>query len=115
MSHYYKNPDTIKYLLSFFKGRKQFVKLGSENSELTDNFDIGCVQGSSTGPIIYTLYSADSMGITKEFILCFADDTNLVIYGKDPQELQNLANQTLETINDYEPRASPANKYKSKF
>ena len=101
MHHYYKDPNTIKYLLSFFKGRKQFVKLGNENSELTDNYDISCVQGSSTGPIIYTLYSADSMGITKEFILCFADDTNLVVYSKDQKDLQSLANETLETINDY--------------
>ena len=101
LHHYYKDPNTIKYLLSFFKGRKQFVKLGSETSDLTDNYDISCVQGSSTGPIIYTLYSADSMSITKEFILCFADDTNLIIFGKDPTELQFAANQTLEIINDY--------------
>ena len=41
------------------------------------------------------------LGITKEFILCFADDTNLVVYSKDQKDLQSLANETLETINDY--------------
>ena len=101
MSHYYKDPDTIKYLLSFFTNRKQYVKIGSTQSNLTNNYDISCVQGSSTGPIIYTLYSADIQNITKEFVICFADDTNIIVFGQDLNELQETANQVLETFNDY--------------
>ena len=101
MSHYYKNTNTIKYLLSYFTNRQQYVKIGTANSDTINNFDISCVQGSASGPIIFTVYSADMTNITPEFVILFADDSNVIISGPILSNVQKAANEVLSIINDY--------------
>ena len=101
MAHYYQNTNTIKYLQSFFTKRKQFVSIGKVTSETIENYDISCVQGSTTGPIIFSVYSADMTNITHEFIINFADDTNVVVFGSEFKKVQAAANEVLSILQDY--------------
>ena len=101
MKHFYKNENTIKYLLSYFLNRKQYVKINSVESELTNNHNISCVQGSTNGPLTYSLYSSDISKTTEAFTVLFADDSNVILSGPDIHALQNEANDTLCTIMDY--------------
>ena len=101
MNHFYKNTNTIKYLLSYFLNRKQYVIINSTDSELINNHNISCVQGSTNGPLTYSLYCSDISNITKAFTVLFADDTNIILSGPNLHELQKLANETLITIMDY--------------
>lgn len=101
MKHFYRNEKTINYLLSYFQNRRQFVKVNTKESMITNNHNISCVQGSTSGPLTYSLYCSDLSNITDAFTVLFADDTNIIFSGPNILELQQEANLTLATIVDY--------------
>ena len=101
LKYYYNNKTASKWLLSFFNGRKQYVSIHNTNSNIINNKDISCVQGSTLGPIIYSLYCADLPNITSLFSVLFADDCNLIISGQNLQNLEKKLNTELEKIKDY--------------
>ena len=100
-NHFYQNPKTIQFLLSFFKGRSQYVRVNSTDSQLTKNYDISCVQGSTMGPTTYSLYSSDIENITDQYLILFADDSNIILYNHCFEQAIKTANDTLSIINDY--------------
>ena len=80
-------------------GREQYVHVNGQDSDrLTLKY---CVpQGSILGPILFILYTNDLPNINKlaKFIF-FADDANIIITGKDPNEIKEQINELLKSIN----------------
>ena len=87
-----------RLLESYFDARNQSV---SYNSHLSRRLyqNIGVVQGSKLGPLLYDIYSNDFNFLcdNNECIL-YADDTCLVFAGKDLIELEQYINGKLQMV-----------------
>ena len=82
--------DLISLLEVWLRNRFFYVEANGRNSEIQEN-DIGTIQGSILGPILYALFIRPLYDIVK--ITTFADDNYLVETGKT----KDLVLKTLET------------------
>ena len=93
--------EELNLMKSYLSNRKQVVlHSGSVSSKMNQN--IGVVQGSRLGPLLYDIYSNDFnyLCANDENIL-YADDTCLVYLGDDIVSLVSHVNMRLEIINDW--------------
>ena len=82
------NRDTVAYIYSYLKNRKQRVRINGTQSYLGDVISADVPQGSILGPILYNLFFND-------FFYCIflatghnlADDNTLACFSKTIQEL----------------------------
>ena len=88
-------------LKSYLSGRKQYVNILGEKSELLDVL-YGVPQGSCLGPLLFLIYINDLCRASKnsEFIL-FADDTNIFIKAKTEILAFTIANEILLKVSNY--------------
>jgi hypothetical protein len=101
LAHYGCSEKTENWFKSFFKDRSQYVTWEDHESETTNLHNISVVQGSSIGPQCFSIYINDLAEATKFKTILFADDTNLLISGKNLKELAAKANNELESVRQY--------------
>lgn len=101
LRHYGATDKTVEYFNNFFTNRKHFVTWNNVSSKPTDLFNHSCVQGSSTGPIIYNLYTMDLNNISSCETIMFADDNSYIKGDKIVEKLFKDMNTELDTIQEY--------------
>ena len=101
VNHFLQNEKITNWLHSYFQNRKQFTSWENNKSEVIDNFEISVVQGSTLGPHMFNLYINDLNGASSLYTICFADDSNFFVIGKNIKEIEQIANGQLEHIKDY--------------
>ncbi len=80
-------------LKSYLEKRQQRTEIGELKSILA-NIEVGVPQGSILGPLLFLIYINDMPNSTEMRPILFADDTTLLLSGRNTEEL--IANANLE-------------------
>ena len=64
------------------------------------NINLGVPQGSILGPLLFSIYIYNSSEILNLFVVLFADGTTIVIDHSENNQLQEIANQKLQSALD---------------
>ena len=85
----------LKWIESYLSGRTQYVVFDGQESEI-HGIQCGVPQGSILGPLLFILYMNDICNVSDIFFaIMYADDTSLVVNGKDLNALIQLLNTAL--------------------
>ena len=89
-----------KLLQSYLTNRVQVTKINNSFSSI-QQVTCGVPQGSILGPLLFNLYINDLPKASKFSIRLFADDACLTLRHKNPDTLESLINQELNTVNNW--------------
>ena len=98
LEHYGIRDTSLTSIVSYLSNRKQSVKLNGVNSKY-ESVSCGVPQGSILGPLFFIIYVNDMHTAVKSSIIHhFADDTNLILSSKNPNQIAKLLNRDLKLI-----------------
>ena len=100
LEHYGIRGSSLQWFTSYLKDRRQYVEWNSCKSS-TALIETGVPQGSILGPLLFLLYINDLPSATRLKCIMYADDTNLLIKGRNIEQLVIDLNQELEYVNDF--------------
>ena len=88
----------LQWFKQYLENREQYVNYKNISSNVLP-ISCGVPQGSILGSLLFLIYINDLPRVSSiiKFIM-FADDTSLLISGKDPVMLQNIINQELDKV-----------------
>ena len=92
--------NAANWIESYLSQRTQSVRIGAELSS-PQAVSSGVPQGSVLGPILFTVYTARMPSPEFGHLFMFADDTTLVIPGKDASEVATRTNKALAEIETF--------------
>ena len=97
--HYYGIRGTaLEWFRNYLSERKQFVFFDNTKSNFR-NVTCGVPQGSILGPILFLIYINDIVNVSNLLSpILFADDSNVFLAGKDPNDMINIMNIELEKL-----------------
>ena len=90
----------MKWFKSYLTGRSQVCDVEgtlSESKEAT----CGVPQGSILGPLLFLIYVNDMSAAVKSRLLLYADDSVLLVSGKDVKVIEQTLSRELESVRDW--------------
>ena len=91
----------LLWIKSYLTDRTQYVDLNGVKSK-SEKILVGVPQGSILGPLLFLIYVNDlPAALEKSTPVIYADDTNIIIKGKDLSVLVQILNSELDVLSDY--------------
>ena len=98
LEHYGIRGLSNSWFKSYLSNRQQFVSINGFNSK-NQVMKYGVPQGSVLGPLLFLIYINDlHKAIKFSKVHHFADDTNLLVVGKNLEDIQKLINRDLKFL-----------------
>ena len=101
LDYYGIQGTSLDLFKSYLTNRYQFVEYNGAQSR-KENIVCGVPQGSILGPLLFLLYINDlAHASSKIFSILFADDSNLFLSGKNPNDLIKTMNHEISYVFDW--------------
>lgn len=101
LEFYGATSKTINFYKNFFNERKHYIQWHKTNSEPINLSNYSCVQGSTIAAPTFNFYTQDLENVIYSNLISFADDTNIVLSDKNPNDLIRKGNIELKKIEQY--------------
>ena len=92
--------SAVKWFRSYLSDRKQLTDLSGTRSEL-DNITCGVPQGSILGPLLFLMYVNDMEIAVQCKLLLYADDSALLIPGRNLKDIEKQLSRELSCISEW--------------
>ena len=91
----------LDWFESYLSNRMQYVEYNGVQSS-KQRISCGVPQGSILGPILFLLYINDLASVSEKlFAILFADDSNMFLTGKNPNDLVTIMNEEIKHVTDW--------------
>ena len=92
--------DILCWFRSYLSDRQQLVDVSGTFSNLC-SITCGVPQGSILGPLLFLIYVNDMSGVVKNKLLLYADDSCIMVAGRNRSFIEQELTQDLELINQW--------------
>jgi len=92
--------DVVQWMNSYLTGREQMVIVSGTKSD-TAKITCGVPQGSILGPLLFLLYVNDMNAAVDCRLLLYADDSALLISGKDVANIESKLSEELRNVSNW--------------
>ena len=91
----------VQWFNSYLSGRQQLVNIADTKSDHFRNVLCGVPQGSILGLLLFLVYVNDMKAAVKCKLLLYADDSALLVSGKDVLEIERILSVELGAVSEW--------------
>ena len=90
----------VQWFKSYLSGREQLVSIADKSSDFRT---VSCEvpQGSKLGPLLFLIYVNDMKAAVKCKLLLYADDSALLVSGKDVSEVERTLSMDIGAVSEW--------------
>ena len=90
----------VQWFRSYLSGREQLVSIADKSSDFR-TVSYGVPQGSILGPLLFLISVNDMKAAVKCKLLLYADDSALLVSGKDVSEVERTLSMELGAVSEW--------------
>ena len=94
------NNSAVSWFASYLTDRHQLVDVSGTFSSSAP-ISCGVPQGSILGPLLFLVYVNDMSAVVKHKLLLYADDSAILVTGKNKESIENMLSSELDRVSDW--------------